>query len=699
MTISVNPTNTPFNWAQTFFIDPARVGGVDVIMATSVDLYFKGLPSPDNGRAMLPDPGVSVFLCPVENNVPLLNEYFWASGAYKKRSQLSASTTSLVSNKFEFPMPIALRPGQKYAVLISFDGNENFYLWTAIAGDVDLVKGTRVSLDSGYLDGNLFQITNGRVLTPVNNTDLTFKLNIARYTDLDVDYQIVNDDFEFLTVNTASSSGTLLGGEAVYKQTSALAGTVSLTKGSFTITGNSTGFVSNFIVGQKIVVESGSSKAVLTVNSISSNTVLTTREPIPLTNAVAIHKATPTGVIYDYEPLNSMLILTRSTAANSSYCFANGDTVVGADSGATLSVVTVSDATAMRYTPAHVIVRPAQTSVTITPTFANSSYYLDDNNSFTVENGRQKFIDTYHAVVASRSNEVRNTTNLMANTAKSVKETLNFTSTSSYVSPSVPVAGLGFTLTSPDINNDSTNEHTSSGNARSKYVSKKFSLNPEQAAEDMRVFLTAFRPSGTNVEVYVKFHNHIDPEDFDTKDWTKMELLSTAQNNQFSDPTNRGDTINLEFAIPSYHSGNTASGQFVTTSACNVITGTSGTVNTEIAANSIVRVYNPSIPENFFIARVVSSNTTAFIVDGDSISTNSVSNSSLVSAGMSVDVLNTYAHSAFIDNQNYNIVRYYNTQKSVFSTYSTFAVKLVLLSDTQYKAPVVYDMRALALSA
>lgn len=699
MTISVNPTTTPFNWAQTFFIDPARVGGVDVIMATSVDLYFKGLPSAENGRSLLPDPGVSVFLCPVENNVPRLSEFFWASGAYKKRSQLSASTTSLVANKFEFSVPIGLRPGQKYAILISFDGNENFYLWTAIAGDVDLVKGTRVSLDSGFLDGNLFQITNGRVLTPVTNTDLTFKLNIARFSDLDVDYRIVNDDYEFLTVNTASSSGTLLGGEGVYKQANALTGTVSLTKGSYTITGNSTTFVSTFVVGQKIVVESASSKAILTVNSITSNTSLTTREPIPMTNAAAIHKATPTGVIFNYEPLNSMLILNRSTAANATYAFANGDVVVGADSGATITVVNVSDATATRYTPTHAIIKPAQTQVTITPVFANSSYNLDDNNSFTIDNGRQKFIDTYHAVIASRSNEVKNTTNLMANTAKSVKETLNFTSSSPYVSPSVPVSGLGFTLTSPDINNDSTNEHTTAGNARSKYISKKFNLNPEQASEDMRVFLTAYRPSGTNVEVYVKFHNHIDPDDFEGKDWTKMELISIAQNTQYSDPTNRGDTINLEFAIPSFHPGNTATGQFTTTSACNVITGTSGVVNTQITANSIVRVYNPVIAENFFITRVVSANSTAFVIDGSSPTTTTVANSSLVGAGLLVDVINTYQHSAFVDNQNYNIVRYYNSKKSMFSTYSTFAVKIVLLSDTQYKAPVVYDMRALALSA
>lgn len=699
MTISVNPTNTPFNWAQTFFIDPARVGGADVIHATSIELYFKALPSPENSRALYPDPGVSVFLCPVENNVPLLSQYYWGSGSYKKRSQLSASTTSLVSNKFEFSLPVPLKPGQKYAVLLSFDGDEAFYPWTAIAGDVDLVKGTRVSLDSGFLDGNLFQITNGRVLTPVTNTDLTFKLNIARFTDLDVDYRIVNDDYEFLTVNAASSSGTLLGGEGVYKQTSALGGTVNITKGGYTITGNSTSFVSNFKVGDKIVVESASLKSILTVNSISSNTVLTTIEPIPLTNTVAVHKATPTGQIYDYEPLNSTLILARSTAANSGFRFANGDVVVGADSGATITIVTVDDATAMRYTPAHTIIKPGKTEVTISPTFANSSYNLDDNNTFTVENGKQKYIDTYHAILASRSNEVINTTNLMANTAKSVKETLNLTSTSNYVSPSIPALGLGFTLTSPDINNDSTNEHTSQGNARSKYVSRKFALNPEQAAEDMRVYLTAYRPYGTNVEVYVKFHNHIDPEEFEGKDWTKMELVSIAQNTQYSDPTNRGDTINLEFAIPSYHSGNTATGQFTTTSACNVITGTSGVVNTEITANSIVRVYNPIIPENFFITRVSSANSTAFVIDGDSQYTTTVSNSSLVGVGMQVDVVNTYAYSAFVDNQNYNIVRYYNKQKSVFSTYSTFAVKIVLLSDSQYKAPVIYDMRALALSA
>ena len=699
MAISSTPVSTPFNYAQSFFIDPARVGGVDAIYVTSVDLFFKALPSSSDNFSLLSDPGVSVYVCPVEGDAPQLDQYFQLSSAYKKKSELTASTSSLVANKFTFIQPINLKTGQKYAILLSFDGNELFVPWTAIAGDVDVALQTRVSLDSGYVDGNFFQITNGRVLTAIKNTDLSFRLNIAKFTDLDVEYQIVNGDYEFFDVVSTSRTGTFLGGEYAYKQASDLTGTISVTKGSNTVTGDGTFFVANFKVGDYIIVESGSNKAAAKVASITSNTSLVMDQVAPFTNSVSVHKNTPVGRIMDYEPLNDFLTLYGSTAANAAFCFASGDTLVGVDSGATIEIDAVRNHEALRYTPTHSISKPSKTAATISTTFANSTYYLSNTNTVEVQNNQQHYFSNYPAVIASRSLEVQNSTNLMANTAKSVRESLRFTSNSVYTSPVAAISGLNFTLTEADINNDSTNEHTSSGNARSKYISQKFDLSEEQLAEDLRVFLTAYRPSGTTIEVYAKLHHPTDPDDFDGKDWTKLELTSTANNTQYSDPTNRGDTVNLEYAIPSYFEGTAANGTFTTTLSSNVVVGTTSDVNTYVTAGSLVRVYNPAIPENYFITTVSSSNTTAFIVKGSSPFETTVANSSLVSSGMNVDVISTYAKSAFIDNQNFNIARYHNSAGTPFIGYRTFSIKIVMLSTTTYVIPIVFDMRTLALSA
>lgn len=699
MALPTTPITSPFNYAQTFFIDPARVNGADVVYVTSVNLFFKRKPDSTYSSQLRPDPGVSVSICPVSDSTPDLASYNRSNIAYKPASSITSSTSSLVANKFNFARPFVLNTGRRYAIVIGFDGNEPFDLWTSIAGDVDLVRGNRVSNDSGYIDGFFYQITNGRDLTALRGTDLTFEVNVAKFSDLDVSYTVVNDDYEFLTVDQTTQTGTFLGGELLYQETSNSTGTVSAVKGSTSLTGNGTYFVADYNVNDVIILQSGTDRAALFINSIASNTSLTLKGSIPFTNTVATHMNAVTAMLMDYDSFNSTMVLNKSTAANSAFKFTAGETLIGVDSHASIDITSVDDQATMVYKPTHTIATPAKTSVTLSPVFANTSYNYNAANIFDVENGKTKILDSYPAIVASRSNEVTNSTNLQANTAKSVSETIHMVSENSYASPMVPLSGMVFDTYGPDINNDSTNEHKNYGNARSKYVSKRFDLTDAQSAEDLRVFLTAYRPGGTTIEVYAKLYNPLDGDTFEAKDWTKLELTSVANNSVYSDISNRGDTVNLEYAIPGYHSGTTANGTFTTTLSSSLVTGTSGAVNTAIAVGDVVRIYNPLIPENYCITTVTASNTTTFSISGDSPSTTTIANSSLVSTGMKVDVVSTYKNSAFVDPQNYNIVRYYNSAGAVLTTYRTFAIKIVLLAEKDYVAPVVFDMRAIALSA
>lgn len=699
MTISTTPIITPFNYAQTFFIDPARVNGADVVYVTSINLFFKRKPDSSYSSQLRPDPGVSVSICSVKDSTPDLPTYNRTNVAYKQASSITSSTSSLVANKFNFARPFVLNTGRRYAIVIGFDGNEPFDLWTSVAGDVDLVKGNRVSNDSGYIDGFFYQITNGRDLTALRGTDLTFEVNVAKFSDLDVEYTVVNDDYEFLTVNQTTQSGSFLGGELLYQETSNSTGTISAVKGSTALTGNGTYFVADYNVNDVIVLQSGTNRAALFINSIASNTSLTLKGTIPFTNTVATHMNAVTAMLIDYDFLNGTMVLNKSTAANSAFKFTAGETLIGVDSHASIDITSVDNQATMVYKPTHTISTPAKTSVTLSPVFANATYNYDAAKIFNVENGKTKILDSYPAIIASRSNEVVNSANLQANTAKSVSEVIHMVSENSYASPMIPLGGMVFDTYGPDINNDSTNEHKNNGNARSKYISKRFDLTDAQAAEDLRVFLTAYRPGGTTLEVYAKLYNPLDGDTFEVKDWTKLELTSVANNSVYSDISNRGDTVNLEYAIPGYHTGTTASGTFATTLSSNLVTGTSGSVNTAIAVGNVVRIYNPLIPENYCITTVIASNTTTFSISGDSPSTSVIANSSLVSTGMNVDVISTYKNSAFVDPQNYNIVRYYNSVGAVLTTYRTFAIKIVLLAETDYVAPVVFDMRAIALSA
>ena len=65
---------------------------------------------------------------------------------------------------------------------------------------------------------------------------------------------------------------------------------------------------------------------------------------------------------------------------------------------------------------------------------------------------------------------------------------------------------------------------------------------------------------------------------------------------------------------------------------------------------------------------------------------------------MLVDVI-TEKNSAFLNNQNFNIVRYFNKSGAKYDGYKAFAVKIVLLADNYYLVPRVTEYRAIAVSA
>jgi hypothetical protein len=142
--------------------------------------------------------------------------------------------------------------------------------------------------------------------------------------------------------------------------------------------------------------------------------------------------------------------------------------------------------------------------------------------------------------IYSKSNENGN---------KSNEFRLTLSTLNSYVSPVVDLNRKAALCIENKINNDSTNEHTRYGNAKAKYLSKNSILADGQEAEDLRVYLTAYRPVDTDIEVYVKFHNSEDREAFNDKLWTKLNYFSGEFT--FSNSNNFKDLKEYEFEVPS----------------------------------------------------------------------------------------------------------------------------------------------------
>ena len=138
-----------------------------------------------------------------------------------------------------------------------------------------------------------------------------------------------------------------------------------------------------------------------------------------------------------------------------------------------------------------------------------------------------------------------------------IKGTLSTTDT--FVSPMIDLSRANAIALGNIINNDVTDEHKTVGNASVRYFSRPIELADGNDAEDLKVFVTAYKPSGTQVRVYARIHNPEDGEAFNDKDFTPLTQITSA--NVFSDSVDTSDYREFEFGF----SANTDGQGFLTT--------------------------------------------------------------------------------------------------------------------------------------
>jgi hypothetical protein len=83
----------------------------------------------------------------------------------------------------------------------------------------------------------------------------------------------------------------------------------------------------------------------------------------------------------------------------------------------------------------------------------------------------------------------------------------------------------------------------SGGNYLARYITRRVELEDGFDSGDLRVFLTAYKPSATGIEVYYKVMNSDDKDDFDNKNYVKMAQYTLSSLNS----TNTNDYIEYEY--------------------------------------------------------------------------------------------------------------------------------------------------------
>jgi hypothetical protein len=88
-----------------------------------------------------------------------------------------------------------------------------------------------------------------------------------------------------------------------------------------------------------------------------------------------------------------------------------------------------------------------------------------------------------------------------------------------------------------------TSQH--GGNAAARYVTKKVVLADGFDSGDLNVYLSAYRPVNTDINVYYKILSRNDTQEFDDSSW---QLMTKTNASDSSYSQNRNDVIDFSFA-------------------------------------------------------------------------------------------------------------------------------------------------------
>ena len=236
------------------------------------------------------------------------------------------------------------------------------------------------------------------------------------------------------------------------------------------------------------------------------------------------------------------------------------------------------------------------------------------------------------------------------------------------------------------ISNTTVGETTKYGDAKSKYVSKRLELATGMDAEDVKVYITAYKPSGTNVDVYAKILGSTDGDTFDNKDWTLLE--QTTSPSVFSDSLDDQDYREFEYTFPRSAPAAKITG-YASTNSNTTLTGVDSLFGTDIVAGDLIKVVRTSSTLDYDIVRVAS------VANTTSLTTSSAL--SFTATGCTVEKV-SQPKAAFKYCRNNNVVRYHDGAGAAYDAYKYLAIKVVLRSPYNYLVPTINDVRALAVS-
>lgn len=511
--------------AQTFYIGAEASSNVPgVIFMTSIDLFFKT-------KGTNP---VLVYLCEVENGQPDSSRIIPGSQVRVQAADINLSNDGSSATRFTFGYPIKLNRDDSYAFVVKPDLDDpDFDVFFAELGAKDLITGTGVNSQPSI--GVAFLGSNQDTWSAIQDEDIKFTLNRAsfvtgtgsvRFTPNSRDYV---DEFEDITYINGYTDVRV--GDFVIGMTSAN------TDPAVTVANCNTS-----IFG--IIDEIDSVNSQLTINPTQGLINTSSAKVFSTTLRDGTTRNTTKYKLAIYRPVDQRTEIGTL----------NQDRFVGSTFGV------IGDHEFSTIVPQFT-----------TDTFANNAiemdfiYNVSNTVTQTIEIPTEGEVDYTPQPLLYRS-KTRDQQLVASGTGgTSFVIDASMTNASEYTSPVIDlrrsmVTLVGNLTTSPDTSNSSfitgasiddvssasifSEMFQGAGESNVRYISEVITLDEDQDAEDLKIFLSAFKPPRSRVDVFVRAAHRF--EDINVKPYSPMKLVNDTV---YSDRNNQDDIKELEYRM------------------------------------------------------------------------------------------------------------------------------------------------------
>jgi hypothetical protein len=558
--------------AQSFFVNGMPFG----TFVTGLDVYFR-----TKGTAP-----ITLQLREMINGFP--TEKVLPFGEVTKTADEVATSTedadgvvTFSDTNFTFPSPVYLQNNTEYCFVLLPAGNDPGYTaWVSEIGENEVGTSKRISEQPNV--GMLFTSANNRTWSEKQAEDMKFTLyraifdtsviSTAKFQNSNYDYLALSDVM-YLAADDTVSASKFAAGEKVYVEGS------ESTK---------YGYVKQYdplYNVLKIVVQEGAFAA---ADTITNGTIYTTVAEVEnkLINSIQTNIGymdfTPTTGVWSYAKTATGAAAGGTTFERLTFGETNdipteaaiysksnetadldGDKSLNIRFGMKTMTDTVSPVIDLRkcslicisnyinaYEAAAAIVTTAGTLTGLS--YATTTAGIPGTLAATVATSGTAGEFTCGASTLAVGSRVT-ITGTLAGTGAITGYTTGTTYKVSAVTGSSPNV-TGFTLTTTG-----TSEENNAGTASSKYISRR--VNLENNAEDLKVYLSNYLPTGTSAKVYAKLQNPSDSRNFDDLDWVELETSVSPLSS-----TAAAGFVEYEYKIPNANKvGSVEDGEFTYT--------------------------------------------------------------------------------------------------------------------------------------